>query len=263
MLRGYYTLASEMLTQKRTLNTIGNNMANASTVGYKSDEMVTSTFKDMFLDRADQGTRQDRNGLNNSSVRRIVSEVKVDFSNGSFKQTDSSFDFAILGDGFFKIQNEQGNIYFSRNGNFTLDAENYLVLDDVGRVLDTENQYIQFPSEFFDVHTDGTIVMKDINGEYELSGKEGENNLSHQLSIVSFEDMNSLIKVNDGIFRSEGNYEMKQDPQVRWKWLENSNVDTIDEVVKMIVSQRSLQSCSQVVKMYDDMMNYAVDLGKV
>lgn len=262
MLRGMYTAASEMLTEKRTLNTIGNNLANVSTTGYKSQTMVTTTFKDMLLDRADFTTREDRTRLNNSSVRRIVSEEVTDYTEGTLKGTDSRFDFAILGDGFFRVQTPQNGMIYTRDGSFTLDDQRYLSLAGVGRVLDVDGNPIRMESEYFEALSDGTIFMKDINNQYIEGGKDGQP-LSAKLGVVTFENMDSLIKFDAGLFKSDDAPVLMQEPSLRWKTLEYSNVDTLKETINMITAQRSLQSCSQIVKLYDQLLEKAVDLGKI
>lgn len=262
MLRGMYTAASEMLTEKRALNTIGNNLANVSTTGYKSQTMVTRTFKDMMLDRADYFTREDRTGLHNSSVRRIVSEEVTDYTNGTLKPTDSRFDFAIVGDGFFRIQTPQNGVIYTRNGSFTLDDQRCLSLEGVGRVLGADGNPIQMPSEYFEALSDGTILMKDINNEYIESGKDGEP-LSAKLSVVTFDNPDNLIKFDEGLFKSDDAAYAVQNPKLMWKTLEMSNVDTLRETINMITAQRSIQSCSQIVKLYDQMLEKAVELGKI
>ncbi len=262
MLRGMYTAASEMLTEKRALNTIGNNLANVSTTGYKSQTMITSTFRDMVLDRADYTTREDRTRLNNSSVRRIVSEEVTDYTEGTLKATDSRFDFAILGDGFFRVQTPQNGMIYTRDGSFTLDNQRYLSLAGIGRVLDAEGNPIFIESEYFEAMSDGTILMQDINGQYIDSGKDGQP-LSAKIGLYTFANPDSLIKFDAGLFKSDDAPILVQNPAVRWKTLELSNVDTLRETINMITAQRSLQSCSQIVKIYDQLLEKAVDLGKI
>lgn len=262
MLRGMYTAASEMLTEKRNLNTIGNNLANVSTTGYKSQTMVTTTFKDMMLDRADFTTREDRTRLHNSSVRRIVSEEVTDYTEGTLKGTDSRFDFAIIGDGFFRIQTPQNGIVYTRDGSFTLDDQRCLALAGVGKVLGTDGNPIQLDSEYIEGMPDGTIYIKDMNDQYIESGKDGEP-LSANLSVVTFENPDSLIKFDAGLFKSDDAPVELAQPKLMWKTLELSNVDTLRETINMITAQRSIQSCSQIVKLYDQLLEKAVDLGKV
>jgi flagellar basal-body rod protein FlgG len=195
-------------------------------------------------------------------VRRIVSEEVTDYTEGVIKGTDSRFDFAIVGDGFFRIQTPQDGVIYTRDGSFTLDDQRYLSLAGVGRVLGVDGNPIQLESEYIEGMSDGTIYLKDMNDEYIESGKDGQP-LSAKLSVVTFDNPDSLIKFDAGLFKSDDNPTAVQDPKLMWKTLELSNVDTLRETINMITAQRSIQSCSQMVKIYDELMEQAVGLGKI
>ena len=127
MFKGFYNLTSAMLTHQNNLNVIGNNMVNISTAGYKQDRYVASTFDDVMYSRV---TVNESSGteIGRQSYIRAASEIYTDYSQGTPEPTDLPLDFAIVGDGFFAVQDPDGNIGYTRMGNFSLDEEGYLCL---------------------------------------------------------------------------------------------------------------------------------------
>ena len=115
MYQGFYNLASGMLTQSRNLNVISNNMVNVQTAGYKSDKMVSSTFQEEMLYRTGRTQKGDPTPLATTSKIKTAERTYVNYTQGSFEQTDGIYDFALGGNGFFCIQTEAGERY-TRNG---------------------------------------------------------------------------------------------------------------------------------------------------
>ncbi|WMI80967.1 flagellar hook-basal body protein [Anaerotignum sp. MB30-C6] len=249
MFKGYYNLSSSMLTHNKNLNVISNNLANVSTSGYKSDTMVSGTFKDEVMARTANnilGTEGDP--LGNSSMITVPYETVTDLADGAWEQTGGSLDFAINGKGFFEVQSQGENVY-TRNGSFSLDNEGYLMLQGVGRV-NGSNGLIRITTDDFQVEQDGSIY-------------NGTGNLISKLRIMDFDNYDNLTKVGDGVFTGGGQGRVA-DSTVMWKYVETSNVDPVQEMTDMLVSQRSLQSAAQVLKMYDMMAaKAATEIGKV
>ncbi len=248
MYKGFYNLSSSMLTQNKNLNVISNNLANVSTSGYKSDRMISGTFKDAVMSRTGN-TIQGAEGqaLGNSSMITVPYETVTDFTDGAWEETGGSLDFAIHGKGFFEVD-QQGETVYTRNGSFSLDQEGYIVLQGIGRV-NGENGAIQLDSDQFRVEADGSI--------YDMAG-----NLKSKLKIVDFENYEDLTKVSEGVFA--GGAVQETDATLLWKYVETSNVTPVREMTDMLVSQRTLQSAAQVLKMYDAMaQKAATELGRV
>ncbi|WP_051280734.1 flagellar hook-basal body protein [Anaerovorax odorimutans] len=187
MLKGFYTLASGMLSQNRNLNTISNNMANVSTPGYKRDTLVSKTFQEELLYRTGNKDKSGSKPLNTSSMIRTIDESVTNYTQGVFEETDRPLDFAIVDKGFFEIQTDEGSLY-TRNGSFTLDDEGYLSLQHVGRVMG-ENGPILLNTDKINVDSTGTIYSE-----------EGEE--LGIIKVVDFNDYNQLSKINEGMFRN-------------------------------------------------------------
>lgn len=266
MYQGFYNLASGMLTQNRNLNVISNNMVNLQTAGYKQDKMVSTTFQEEMLYRTGKTNKGDPTPLATTSKIKTASRTYVDYEQGSFEQTEGIYDFAIGGSGFFCIQTQAGEQY-TRNGSFAVDQEGYLVLNDLGRVLSTDNQPIQIDNENFNVDSRGNIAVREEPDDE--GGGEVELRQLGTLKIVDFEDYELLHKEDNGVFstgQAAAPVEAGEEggTQIVWKVLEKSNVNMVSEMTAMMSSQRALQSAAQVLKMYDSIMSKAVtDVGRL
>lgn len=247
MSRGFYMLGSGMISQNKILSTNANNIANVNTVGFKKDKMLSTTFGDMLLHRIDSS----QTPLSPISMMRRVDENITIHSQGDLDPTDRSLDFAIAGEGFFRVRTPEGELY-TRNGNFTLDDEGYLQLANFGRVLG-ENGEIYLGTDNIDTDSFGNIFIK--NGDNSL--------LAGKLAIYNFADYNDIKLQNNGMYAGN-NPALINYPEIKTKTLERSNVNIGQEMMETIEIQRNLQSTSQLLKMYDQTLARAVnDIGKI
>ncbi len=248
MFQGYYNLASGMLTQNRNLNVVSNNMANILTPGYKRDVMYSSTFQEELISRTGNLEHKNATMLNDVSMKRVATETASDFTQGALEQTESPLDFALLGEGFFQIQTENG-IRYTRNGSFIIDDAGYLSLPEVGRVIG-ENGPIYLGTD--DIHMDPSGMLYR-NDQVPLG----------RFALVTFADQSQLVKAGKGIFRSDA-AGIPSNVNIQQKTLERSNVDAGREIVAMMESQRALQSASQILKIYDQLAGKAsTELARV
>src|SRR5688572_6078033 len=119
--RGLYIAASGMLAEQIRQDQIANDLANASTPGYKADRTAQRTFGELLL--ANRATGQT---IGSQSTAVEVDTIETDFSPQPAKETGEPLDFAIVGEGFFAVQTGQG-VRYTRNGQFTASAEGLLV----------------------------------------------------------------------------------------------------------------------------------------
>jgi len=224
-----------------------------STPGFKKDDVMTTTFAEALAYRTGSIDKRSPAPLNTVAMMRVVDEKITNYEQGLFDTTGRPFDVAIAGEGFFEIQTPGGETVYTRNGSFTLDDEGYLFLQHIGRVTGADGEPIFLGTDKVEFKWDGEIV-------YDNGARLG------QLRIVGFYDYYPLEKTGEGMFINEdpANVFEVEIPDVRWKMLERSNVNSINEMVGMITSQRALQSASQVIKMYDMIMSKAAnDLGRL
>lgn len=244
MVRGFYQLGSGMMTGNKILNSVSNNIANAKTAGYKRQEVVTSSFETMLVNRVDS----QRTPLGNVSMFNAVSETATIHTMGNQESTGRALDFSIQDNGFFAVQSEQGVIY-TRKGNFNVDDQGFLILSGLGRVLGSNGAPIQ-------VGTDD--IAADSYGNLFVQG-----NMAGQLGVFDFADYNNLNVVGEGLYTG-GGAALVANPKVAWQTLEGSNVDSAQEMTTAIAAQRGLQSCSQILKMYDQILAKATnDIGRL
>ncbi|MCI1965333.1 MAG: flagellar hook-basal body protein [Oscillospiraceae bacterium] len=243
MVRGFYMLGSSMLTQSRVLNTISNNVANADTNGFKKSRVMPKTFGSMVLERVDGK----KTPVGTASLMNTADEAVTDYSGGTFKNTGRKLDFSIQGDGFFAVQ-QNGETVYTRNGSFNLDEDGYLILKGQGRVLGSDGNPIYLGTD--EISADG-------QGGLTAGGR-----FAGRLGIYRFTDRAALKTVGEGMFQGDAAAPVRNS-NVLWKTLEGSNVDMTEEMTDALSSQRQLQTCSQALKMYDTVLNQAVDISKL
>ncbi len=249
MFKGFYNLTSGMLTQQRNLNVVGDNLVNVSTAGYKESRYTATTFDDVMYSRVGNKTKVYQD-VGRQSYIRANSEITVNHEQGVPEPTDIPLDFAIYGEGFFAVQNQDGQIAYTRAGSFSLDEEGYLCFPGQGYVLGPDNETIQLSTDKIEADSSGRIFKE--NGGY-----------LGQIGVFTFEDAAQLENDAQGFFTgAEGT--PSENPTIYWKYLERSNVDMIRQMTEMLTCQRTLQSAAQTTKMYDQLMTKAVnDIGRL
>lgn len=244
MLAGFYTAASGLLVQQRNINEIGSNITNSQTVGYRSRRLVQSTFEHNFLTRleADKYT-----SIGEGDPATLVDVVETNFDPSSLEETDRPYDLAIVGDGYFNVQGE-GNQFLTRNGNFNIDEEGYLVMDGIGRVMG-ESGELNIGGSNFTVTNQGYVF--DQNNRY-----------VDKLLITQPAEGSNTYKYDNGMFITD-NAEVLENATVNQKTLERSNVDMNQEYTRLIEAQRNLQACSTALSTIDQMNAKAATLSSI
>lgn len=248
MSRGFYALTSGMITQQRKIDISSNNISNLNTAGYKKEQAVTTNFGSLFINKYKQdGIREESVPLDNVSIIRTMAENNTIHSQGTLEQTDRNTDFAIMGAGFFAVDNG-GEVLYTRNGSFNIDNEGYLVLQGSGRVQGEYGE-IYVGSDEFDFNN-GTIIV---------DGEEVD-----RVAVYDFLDYNSLNKTGEGLYTSAEDPELVEYPEVINSTIERSNVDVTKEMTDIMSSQRALQTAAQAFKIYDMIQDKAVnEIGKI
>ena len=250
MFKGFYQLTSAMLSQGRRLDVGSHNMTNISTAGYKLDRYTDSTFQDVLISRVGNKNKAVSTEMGEETYILAPSELVTDFTQGSMEETTLPLDFAIIGDGFFAIDRD-GDVAYTRNGSFNLDDEGYLCLWGQGRVLNSEGQPIQLPTDHIYVNKLGEIYT------------EADRNYLGTLGIYAADDTANLERNEYGLFTG-GNFQLSENYEIRHRMVERSNVNMVEEMVLMMSSQRALQSAAQMSKIYDAVMSKATtELGRM
>ena len=233
MVRGLYTAYTGMMNQQARLDVITNNLANASTVGYKKEGSTSQAFDSMYTQKIKDGSEGYINRrIGKESLGVKIGETYTDYTQGSFKVTGNTLDLALEGTGFFNIE------YVSKSGN-------------TSTKYTRENGRIQIPS--------GAEVVVD-----ELGNVYADEKLVDKIKLSDFEDYNYLKKFGENLYTAvDGATEKTGDGKVRQGYLEMSNINVISEMVEMITVSRAYESSQKVVQTMDSSLEKAVNLGKL
>ena len=158
MIRGWYTGASGMNAQQNRLDAIANNLANVDTTGYKRDVVASKSFPELLIRRTNldgvyhttEGSAEAAPVIGKLGLGVETNENYIDFSQGSFKITNTKTDTALSGEGFYVIDTPLGERY-TRNGNFFIGKEGILETKDGYPVLG-EKGYIYVDDDKFNVN---------------------------------------------------------------------------------------------------------------
>lgn len=251
MFKGFYNLTSGMLTQGRRLDVVANNMTNVSTAGYKTNQYTATTFDEAMFSRIGNKDKSGAEEIGEQSYMLVSSRLYTDFDQGILEETGIPLNFAIEGDSFFAVRDDNGAVRYTRSGDFSLDEEGYLCLPGYGRVLDSGEQPIRLMTDKIEANESGMLFMP--GGGY-----------LGQVGVFSFGDNDQLRYDAAGLFTGGGQAEQAEGVKVHWKRLERSNVDLVRQMTEMLTTQRALQSAAQMSKMYDQVMTKATtEIGRL
>lgn len=247
MVRGLYTAGLGMTTQMKRMDVVANNIANADTTAFKRDGVITQSFSEELLKRIndpEKNSVSQEAKLGNISQGLFVDTVYTDFSAGNLQRTGGALDLAISGSGFFAVSvtDRQGNVTekYTRDGAFTLSADRTLMTKDGHRLLG-ENGEITVP--------DG-IVSIDENGIIRVDDEEID-----RIRIVDFQNPQSLRKIGSNLFDTTDDTQTSEfNGSVIQGHLENSNINTVREMVELISIARAYEMNQKAVQNHDTIM---------
>ncbi|MCC3356188.1 flagellar hook-basal body protein [Bacillus sp. REN16] len=278
MLRGFYSAAAGMLAQQRRTEMLTNNIANANTPGYKVDQGSLRAFPEMLMQRLEGVQSPAKNGGNLRTASSIgglntgvyMQEMIPLFKQGDLRETGLLTDVALVngnlpinaetnkpGSLFFTVQNTNGDVRYTRNGNFTVDPAGFLTTNEGFYVLNENGNRIALENDQFDVSADGSIL---VNGQAQS-----------RLGIAFSEDPLNLIKEGNGLYRSNDGADLPNaaaNPEVSYSlkqgFLEGSNVDVTQAMTEMMTAYRTFEANQKVLQAYDKSMDKAVnEIGRL
>lgn len=245
-----------LAAQDMRMTTISNNLANVSTAGFKKDRVV---FEDLFYQVQRQpGAQADElnqvpSGIQVGTGVRVNGTQKI-FTEGSFETSNNPLDLAIAGQGFFQIENPDGEILYSRNGQFQLNAES-LIVNSNGLPL-LQNIAVPENATSVTVGRDGTVTAF-------IAGQIEPVELG-QILTVNFVNPAGLEALGGNLFRAtaasgepvEGVPGDEALGALQQYTIEGSNVSVVDEMVSMIAVQRAYEMNAKVVSAADEMLRF-------
>jgi len=248
-----HTAATGMEAQALNIDVIAHNLANLNTTGFKSRR---AQFHDLMY----QNMRQA--GVSSTATTEIPSALQVglgtrpvatamNFRQGDFKITEKELDITIQGKGFFQVSRPDGEIAYTRNGNFFINSEGTLVTSE-GDPLDPQ---ITIPTEQTKIYigADGTVSVN-------VPGSSTPQQVG-QIQIATFQNPGGLESIGDNLMiQTQASGEPTTGTpgenglgKLLPGFLEQSNVKVVEEMVGMIVSQRAYEANSKTIRTADDM----------
>ena len=273
MMRALYTAASGMIAQQTNVDVISNNLANVNSTGYKTS---TAEFKSLLYQ-----TLQSRSTSANGDYKPIPAQVgtgtrnasiTTQFTQGALIDSGNAFAFAIQGDGMFGLIGADGEMLYTRNGNFgmaTYGEDEYMLCSSEGYpVVDTDGQPIIFNKEIYEpsklvITGEGSFCYPDDAGNLE--------DLEIRIGVYQFTNPSGLDSVGSSMYKESDASgfameetvftELKKSTIVQGR-LEASNVQVADEMVNLIVAQRAYEMNSKAIQTADDMLSLANQLKR-
>lgn len=263
MLRSLYTAASGMMAQQLNLDNIANNLANSSTPGFRERRLQ---FQDLVYQNlvmpgaaATQQTTVAAGLQVGLGARPAASEVIQ--TQGDFNATGNPLDLTIQGQGFFQVTLPSGEIAYTRSGAFHLDSQGNVVTAD-GNPIEPS---ITIPTNATSVTigSDGTVSVT-------TPGQQAAQQVG-TIQLALFADPGGLNSVGNNLFLATT---ASGDPitgtpggteglgTIEQGYLEQSNVNVVEEFIQMIVAQRSYEANSRVVQAADEMFQTINNLGR-
>ncbi|MDA0282157.1 MAG: flagellar hook basal-body protein [Planctomycetota bacterium] len=243
MIHGIYLSSHGANVQSIRQDVIANNLANASTTGFKRDVATFQMFKPEELRRDIpvhmDGERQREPGA------LAVDQISTDFRNGALQRTDRQYDIGLSGDGFLRVSDGQKQ-YLTRNGQLHRNIDGELATENQGlRVLNTAGTPIQIPATAagISIASDGRVaaIMAD-NQQIPLG----------QIDLVSAPS-DQLRKTGDSLYETQAKTPPAFDAvQVRQGFVEASGVSPIQEMTAMIETSRAFEANINMIRIQDE-----------
>ncbi|CEA01851.1 Flagellar basal-body rod protein FlgG [Metalysinibacillus saudimassiliensis] len=277
MFKGFYTVASGMIAQQRRTELLTNNISNARTPGFKEDQSTIRSFPDMLMSRINSTNIPTENGLNHMYANPTgginagiyMQETLANYTQGQLLETELATDVALIngqmpvnadgveGTVMFRLQHPAGGEAYTRNGNFTVDAQGYLVSAQGLYVLNDNGQRMQVNNDDFTLNAEGMIMSGDTQ-----VGRVG---------VAYAANPEVLMKQDNGLFRLDGGGNLPTAYGVQGvafstqqKYIESSNVDTGRAMTELMTAYRAFEANQKVLQAYDRSMEKAVnEIGKV
>lgn len=263
MIRAMWTAATGMTAQQLNVDTIANNLANVNTNAFKRSR---AEFADLLYQvQRMPGTNASNVGVFpvgiqiGAGVRPVT--VAKEWQQGNMRQTNNELDMAIDGAGFFQVMRPDGTVMFTRNGSFKRDNVGNLVTGDG----DLMNPVITIPSGALklDIGQDGTVSVL-------LPGVTQASQVG-QIQLTRFDNPSGLVAMGNNLFLDS----FASGPPlqgiggfatgfgiIQQGYLESSNVNLAEEMVNMIIAQRSYEINSKTIQASDEMMAIANNLRR-
>lgn len=262
MMRSLNTAASGMVAQQRNLDTIANNLANVNTNGFKSQR---AEFQDMVYQNVRPSGGSNGGGAQQPSGMQIglgtqFAATTGEFRQGSFQSTNNPMDLAIGGEGFFAVEMPDGSRAYTRDGSFKLNSSGEMVSNDGYKLADS----ITIPAG-----ASAVAISKNGSVSAKVPGQNEPVEVG-QIKITVFPNPAGLTRLGQNLYADGGASGTGEEKEagtegaggIQQGYLEGSNVEIVEEMVKMITAQRAYEINSKAVQTSDDMLSVLNNLKR-
>lgn len=264
MMRSLYSAASGMTGQQFNIDTISNNLSNVNTVGFKKNR---PDFEDLlYQTQRTAGTPATENtlvpvGEQVGHGTRVAATQKL-FTQGSVRETGNVGDIAINGEGFFRVLRYDGQLAYTRDGTFKIDSNGQFVTSNGYRLLPEVTLPDGFIRESVNISNDGRITVRVPESDEPIE--------VGQLQLYRFVNPAGLRAIGENLFTVTpasgdaigGRPGFDGMGETLHKFVEQSNVEVVDEMVNMITAQRAYEMSSKAIQTTDTMLGIANNLKR-
>lgn len=254
-----YSAATGMEAQQLNLNTIANNLANVNTPGFKRSKIE---FQDLLYQKPrasgtdSGGGNLVPTGIEIGNGSRVAATSKV-FTQGQLTNTGGKLDLAIQGEGFFEVQRADGTIAYTRDGSFKLNAQGQVVTIDGFPIL-SGFQTIPAGSEVT-ISEDGQVTVQSNTGTQ-----------TFRLTATRFANPSGLRSLGGNLYEETaasgtpetGNPGEQGFGRTIQGYIENSNVNIVEEMVNLIIAQRAYEINSKSIQTSDEMLQNIANMKR-
>lgn len=243
MTRGIYNAAMGMLIDMAKVDRIANDLANVDTVGYKRDTQAFRAYlrREIYrLEARPEKKRVERIPIGPLEYAVVLDEVRPDLTQGVLEETKVPYHLAIDGEGFFAVE-FNGTVYYTRNGEFEVNEEGYIVTNYGGYLLDENGERISF--------FDGFVV--DLHGFV----RDAQGNFVTRIGIYSIENPSKFANT---LFTGE-NPSPSQNFRILQGYVEKSNVDALKAMVELIAAHRHFEIAQKALLTHDEVNNKLIN----
>jgi flagellar basal-body rod protein FlgG len=264
-MKAMWSAASGMKNLQLKIDTISNNLANVNTVGFKNQRVE---FKDIMYERLSTSDRLEEEGKPvpiEIGHGVMISATLRNFTTGNLQQTENPTDLAISGDHFFKVVDNNGNTRYTKDGSFKL-----ATTEEGAQLVTSDGYYVQ--------GIDGNVVLGENVSEISVDSKgfiqvkrDGIQDYEAigQLSLSKFVNPAGLEAVGKNLFKETGasgvaieGIQEGDQTEVMQGFIENSNVQIVDEMINLITAQRAYEINSKSIQTADAMLEIANNLKR-
>lgn len=264
ILRGFVSASAGMQALIDQNDSTANNVANVNTTGYKKQSLVFKNIYDSNIMQKSEQTGEVRT-VGELSVGSQVEKLTYDFSQGVLNQTGNVFDVGIQGDGFFKIQSQEGDVSYTRNGSFTMNNNGNLVTKDGDYVLDDKNRLVKINTNDVVMRSLNDIIINE-DGQITLSNDQ-TSVMMQKIGVFDFYNKEDMTCIGGSKFKPTN---QATNPEVVPKKfsiqqgsLEMSNANAVNEMIKTINTSRNYETLSKLVKAQGESLGQAMRVARL